>query len=330
VWDNTDGEVTRMQTLWRLFIELVGRLTSFRKQGTVDYTGIASVRGPEGFRMPVYRQPQATGQPLGYLEAGRYAPHFRATASRTWLEVTLPGGDKGWLRNDPDHVVVRVPDPELVTIVVDPGHGGSDTGAVANGIVEKEYNFDIAYWHLATRLQNNPRIHRIWLTRNGDETVSLAYRSDLANAAGAHLFVSVHLNSHLTTSRGTETYYKCGSEAGDPVREASKRAACLVHHRVKYWIEAWNSPSCPWFDRGVICRLISTTDRRSYYYVLRNTQIPAVLCEYLFISNPNEAHCLKDHTFRDNLAQATYEGIIEFLFGTDPGTGCTFKTFYGL
>ena len=207
---------------------------------------------------------------------------------------------------------------------------GSDTGAVGNGLVEKDLNFDIGYWHLRPRLESDGRIDQVWMTRTGDYDVSLAYRADLASASGANLFVSLHNNAHLISSRGTETYYKCGSEASEAVRIQSKRAACLVHSRVQEAIMQFGSPSCPWFDRGVICRMISLSDPRSYYYVLRNSTVPTLLVEFLFVSNPNEALCLGNHTFRDMMAEAVYSGITDALFTDLPGDSCNFKTYYGL
>lgn len=294
------------------------------------YVGIATVWGEPGFQMPVYRQPRPRGIPAGYLQAGQYAPHFTALYDLSWLEVTLHNGEKGWLQRNPAHVFVTLPDPSQVRLCIDPGHGGSDTGAVGNGLIEKDLNFDIAYWHLRPRLESDARVHLVWSTRTADEDVSLAYRADLASASGATLFVSLHNNSHLSSSQGTETYHKCGSEASAEVRAQSKRAACLVHSRVQEAITAFGSPGCPWIDRGVICRMISPSDPRSYYYVLRNSAVPTLLVEFLFVSNPNEAECLGNHTFRDMMAEAVYNGIVDALFTALPGANCNFKTYYGL
>ncbi|MFZ5825790.1 MAG: N-acetylmuramoyl-L-alanine amidase family protein [Bacillota bacterium] len=296
----------------------------------IDYVGIATVWGQPGYRAPVYPQPRPRGNPIGYLDAGQYAPHFTALIDRSWLEVTLMDGERGWLKNDPFHVFVTEPDPSRLRLCIDPGHGGSDTGAVGNGLVEKDLNLDIGYWHLRPRLESDGRIDRVWMTRTGDYDVSLAYRADLASASGANLFVSLHNNAHLISSRGTETYYKCGSEATEAVRIQSKRAACLVHSRVQEAIMQFGSPSCPWFDRGVICRMISLSDPRSYYYVIRNSTVPTLLVEFLFVSNPNEALCLGNHTFRDMMAEAVYSGITDALFTDLPGDSCNFKTYYGL
>lgn len=312
------------------FFDWLRRLFAILRGGSVPFVGIATVIGQPGFRAPLYPWPRARGLPVAFLAPGQYVPHFAATGDGAWLEVTLHSGDRAWLQNDPAHVDVTRPDPDRVRLCIDPGHGGTDGGAAGNGIVEKNINLDIAYNRLGSRLLADARIDRVWFTRTGDQDVSLAYRADLANAAGATLFVSVHNNAHLASSQGTETYYKCGTEGTAAVRDQSRRAACLVHQRLREQILRWGSVACPWVDRGVICRLLSQADQRSYYYVLRNTGVPAVLVECLFVSNPDEAACLAHATMRDFLAQGLYAGITDALFTTAPGMACNFKTFYGL
>lgn len=300
-------------------------------RGTLVYVGIAVVRGAPGFRMPVYRSPGDQGQPIGYIVNGGYVPHFRATDDHAWLEVTLHNADQGWLRNDPAHVTVVLPDPTRLRVCIDPGHGGSERGATAHGLVEKDINFDVVYWKLRPRLLADNRIERVWFTRNGDYDVSLQYRWDLANAAFAALFVSVHMNANPDPEvRGTETYFKCGTEATDPLVAESRRAACLTHLRLREEFNRWGSPTCPWVDRGVVCRLVSETDRRSHYYVLQNTNAPAILLECMYLTHPAEARCLANENFRDHLAQGISNGITDALFTAAPGDACNFRTLYGL
>lgn len=295
----------------------------------IDYVGIATVRGPIGFRLPVYQEAYAQGATLGYLIAGGYVPHFRATDEISWLEVTLHNGTTGWIRNDPAHVTVVQPDPGIVTVCIDPGHGGEEAGAVYFGLQEKAINFDIAFWKLNARLSADGRIGRIWYTRNGDYDVSLRYRWDLANASGANLFLSVHCNANPDPSiRGTETYFKCGAEATGELRENSRRAACLIHLRILAQIGSWGSVTCPPVDRGLICRLVSEEEPVSYYYVLENTYVPAVLTEIGYLSNRGEAYCLGSDPFRQFIAQGLYEGITAFLFTELPGTECRVTTLY--
>lgn len=287
----------------------------------INFVGIATVRGSSGFRLPVYEGSYGQGATVGYLIVGGYVPHFHATDELAWLEVTLHNGATGWIQNDPAHVTVVQPDPSIITVCIDPGHGGEDNGARYFGLVEKEINFDVAFWKLFPKLTADGRIGRIWYTRNGDYDVSLRYRWDLANASGANLFLSVHTNSHEdSTVRGTETYFKCGSEATVELRESSQRAACLIQTSVLARIGEWGSVTCPPVDRGLVCRLLSEEEPISYYYVLEKTYVPAVLTEIAYMSNPGEANCLGSNMFRSFVAQGLYDGIIAFLFTEQPGT----------
>lgn len=299
--------------------------TPLPEEGTLlQYAGIAVA----GTRVPVWAGPTESGSPVGYLVPGGYVPHFRATDDHAWLEATMHDGATAWLRNDPARVTVNLPDPTGVRLVIDPGHGGSEMGALASGLVEKDLNFDIAFWKLNPRLAADTRIERIWYTRNGDYDVSLRYRWDLATAAMAALFLSVHLNAAEDPRlRGTETFYKCGTEAGPVLAAHSRRAACLIHRRQQAAITA---AGCAWNDGGVICRRVSATDRRTYYYVLENANVPAVLTETLYLSNPDDARCLADNAFRDRLAQGLYNGVTDYLFGTAPGTDCRFRELTGI
>jgi len=198
-------------------------------------------------------------------------------------------------------------------------------------LVEKQIDFDIAYWRLGPRLVADRRIGRVWYTRNGDYDVSLRYRWDLANASFATLFVSVHANASPDPgSYGTETYPKCGAEATPVIAGRAGRAACLVHLRLMEQFNRYGVPTCPWVDGGVICRLVSPADPRSYYYVLQNTNVPAILSESAYVTNPAAAACLATDGLRDSLAQGLYDGITDALFTLAPEDGCTSRTVYGL
>lgn len=297
----------------------------------VEYVGIASVKVAAGSKWPVYEGSNGRGARIASLVPGGYVPHFRATDDRSWLEITLHDGRTGWISNDPRYITVTVPDPKVVTVCIDPGHGGKETGAQYFGLVEKVVNFDVAFWHLYPKLAADRRIGRIWYTRNGDYDVSLRYRWDLANASGCDLFLSIHSNaSSDPATRGMECYFKCGVEATNELRTASQRAACLVTQHALAKIQEFGSVNCPPVDRGLICRLLSPENPVSYYYVLENTYRPAALLEMAYMTNRGEAYCLGSRYFQESIADGIYAGIVATLFTDEPGTDCAVSTLYGI
>jgi N-acetylmuramoyl-L-alanine amidase len=197
-------------------------------------------------------------------------------------------------------------------VAVDAGHGGSDTGAVGvlppgtqtgltprsdkdgqTVIYEKDVTLDVAQ-RLDTFLQ--ARGFPTVMTRTQDlaggdvpsTTVGadLKARVDIANAAGARLFVSIHENALATTTQGTETFHFYYANPG------ARALAQLVHREV---VSALGLP-----DRGV---------KTAGFYVLKNTRMPAILVEGAFLSNPNEAVLLADPAIRQRLAEAVGTGV---------------------
>ncbi|MDD5447714.1 MAG: N-acetylmuramoyl-L-alanine amidase [Actinomycetota bacterium] len=182
-------------------------------------------------------------------------------------------------------------------ICIDPGHGGSDPGAVSNGVNEKDVNLDVA---LRTRALLQQLGFEIVMTRESDVYVSLEERCRVANACGAYVFVSIHTNAHTsTTAEGTETYCYYSSEKG-------RELATSVHKEV---VKRINRK-----DRGV---------KEASYYVLSNTNMPAALLEAAFLTNPEEARLLLNPDFRQRIAEGISAGVEAYVSGStsviDPG-----------
>jgi N-acetylmuramoyl-L-alanine amidase len=179
------------------------------------------------------------------------------------------------------------------TICIDPGHNkfSADAGAEGNGLCEQDLTLDISL-HLKPLLEYNG--FAVVLTREGDfvkgphQTVkqSLQARCNIANKAGADLFLSIHVNAGGGT--GTEIYALPGGQA-------EKLAGILLY----YLIQQAN-----WANRGV------KTNRN--FYVLVNTKMPAVLTENGFIDNPSDVAKLSSPGFRKSLARAHAKGICDF------------------
>lgn len=175
-----------------------------------------------------------------------------------------------------------------VLVCLDPGHGGNDTGALENGVVEKDINLEIA---LRTRRLLESRGYRVIMTRETDTAASLAQRVATANTAGAAVLVSIHNNARPPDAAGTTTYCYRGSESG-------KRLALDVQHEV---VSSIGRP-----DRGI---------RESNLYVVRNAGMPAALLEGVFLTDRSEAALVALPAFRQKIAEGTAAGVETFLQG---------------
>lgn len=178
----------------------------------------------------------------------------------------------------------------MALIVIDPGHGGHDSGAVGSRSKEKDNVLNVAK-RLKTLLEKHG--HDVSLTRSTDKFISLSGRASFANQLGADYFVSLHNNSAANKSAtGFETFIYNGS-VSSKTREFQK----YVHDEIANNIGIR--------DRG---------KKRANFAVLRLTNMVAILIEYAFISNKNDEDILINQV--DELAQWTCNGIVRALGGT--------------
>ena len=169
-------------------------------------------------------------------------------------------------------------------IMIDPGHSGTDPGAVGpSGVKEKDINLAVAErLHL---LMADAGIEA-YMTRIGDVEVPLAKRTELANSINADYFISIHANAATSpTAHGTETYHYPGSAKGRALAEEVQR-------------ELVNATGLA--NRGV---------KEASFYVLRATVMPAILVELAFLSNPDEEKLLTSSEFQNICARAIWEGV---------------------
>ena len=171
-------------------------------------------------------------------------------------------------------------------VVLDPGHGGYDPGAVGFGLKEKDLNLILAR-EVAERLSGL----EVLLTRDRDVFVSLAGRVDLSRRAGASLFLSLHVNAG--GGRGFESFVKSG--AGDSLFNLQR----VLHERIMEALRPWKIT-----DRGL---------KQAAFYVLRHNPRSAVLIESLFIDNDREANLWRDKKFIEDLARGVAGGILAAL-----------------
>lgn len=188
------------------------------------------------------------------------------------------------------------------TIIIDPGHGAHDPGAVANGLKEKDINLSVA---LKVKSLFQDTGFNIALTRESDVFVSLSDRVNFAKKMNGNVFVSIHTNAGGGT--GTETYYYSAA-ATNPYVEKSKKLAQCIQKRL---VEAWNAA-----DRGV---------KKGNLHVLRENNMPAVLVELGFIDRKEDAEKLGSPYWQEKAAKAIYLGILDYYASE---SGLNFQPLY--
>jgi len=176
----------------------------------------------------------------------------------------------------------------MIKLVIDPGHGGKDPGAAGNGLKEKDLNLDISK-RVAYRLSFYEV--DLTLTRTDDVDLSLDERCVIANKLQADYFCSIHTNAGGGT--GFESYIYTNA-----ARETENYRS-VIHDMVADYLR-----KSGFVDRG---------KKRADFAVLRNTDMPAVLLENLFIDNPKDAKRLKSASFRNGLAYQIALGLVKAL-----------------
>ncbi len=188
------------------------------------------------------------------------------------------------------------------SVVIDAGHGGYDPGAITQqGLYEKEINLQVAK-KVADLLA--PGVIHVTLTRDEDEDyvpnglqgkttkkqTDLNYRISMAAEAKADLFVSLHVNAEAGGQKsGAETFFYEGSASGKKLAETIQQELIKI----------------PGMNR----RIAKPAD----FYVLRNTEMPAVIVELGYLSNPLERKKLQQSWYQAQLAQAVAKGIARYL-----------------
>jgi len=218
-------------------------------------------------------------------------------------------------------------------IVIDPGHGGIELGAVGpGGLREKEVTLDLA--RRLRRLLQKDRGVSVVLTRDEDRVVGLDERTAIANYNRATLFLSIHLNaSRRASARGAETYFLSSDATDDEARtlaaleneasgvEGDKLPAAGEGLEMVLWDLAQNqymAESSALAERVQrhLNELTGIRDRgirQAPFRVLMGATMPAILVEVGFISNPEEEEVFKDAEYRDRNAQAIAAAVREFL-----------------
>jgi N-acetylmuramoyl-L-alanine amidase len=217
----------------------------------------------------------------------------------------------------------------LATVVIDPGHGGAESGAVGpSGLLEKELTLEIAR-SLRNRLRQRLPV-KVVLTRDEDAHLPLDTRSAIANQNKADLFISIHINSYMgNEARGAETYFlsmeasdsqaartaalenSVGEEAEDEALydlqlilwDLAQSYHLAASQRVANLIQQELNTTLGLRDRGV---------KQAPFRVLMGAAMPAVLVELGFLSNPEEESRLRNPRYRAELVEALVRAISRF------------------
>jgi len=215
------------------------------------------------------------------------------------------------------------------TIIIDPGHGGKDPGAMAFGLKEKEIVLAVA--RKLRHILQEKYDYTVLMTRDRDVFLPLEERTALANTAGADLFISIHVNAHPDKSaHGVETFYLNLATNSEAMRVAARENATSTHNisemqdiladlmqnskilessRLAQFVQAnlvsgLNGSSYATRDLGV---------KQAPFYVLIGAEMPAVLAEISFITNPKEARLLASPDYQEEIARQIAAGISAYV-----------------
>lgn len=191
-------------------------------------------------------------------------------------------------------------------VIIDPGHGGHDPGASEKDLIEKNMALQLGKM-IADRLTQQYNVD-VRMTRDTDRFIELSERANYANQLGADYFVSIHHNR--AGGNGFESYIYPGTQNG-----AAGQMQKTVHNEIMAFMSKYNVR-----DRG---------RKQANFAVLRETRMPAILLEYLFVDHIEDAKRLRDQTFMQGAAQATVVGIAKAMslptkannVGNERGTG---------
>lgn len=226
--------------------------------------------------------------------------------------------------------LIRALGLKIGKIVVDAGHGGHDTGTIGpNGLEEKDLVLDVAL-KLGKLLENKLGAEVVY-TRDDDTFIPLETRTAIANKEQADLFISIHANSSDDpTARGVETYYLNFTSRADALEVAARENAVSeksIHElqdlvkkialkekigesrefasdvqRSLYSGLSAKSPNLR--NRGV---------KKAPFVVLIGANMPSILAEISFVSNPDDAKKLKTNDYRQRIADSLYKGVFKYV-----------------
>jgi N-acetylmuramoyl-L-alanine amidase len=231
-----------------------------------------------------------------------------------------------------DRSLIRALGLKIGKIVVDAGHGGHDTGAIGtNGLMEKDLVLDVAL-KLGRMLENRLGAEVVY-TRDDDTFIPLETRTAIANKEQADMFISIHANySGDRAARGVETYYLNFTSSPDALEVAARENAVSeksihelqdlvkkialkekIEESREFAADVQNS-----LYAGLSAKNTGIRNRgvkKAPFVVLIGANMPSILAEISFVSNPTDAKKLKTSEYRQRIAESLYKGINKYISG---------------
>ena len=218
---------------------------------------------------------------------------------------------------------------KVKTIVLDPGHGGHDPGAVAFGQQEKYLALDIAKRLQKVFKQHRPDI-RVLMTREDDVFIPLAERPELARRMGADLFISIHLNAHVQERfSGVETYFLNLTTDASALQVAARENAMGtmqvgdLNQILRDLLRDTNIVESSRLANDLQDSLVNNLRenarvknlgvKQAPFMVLVGSDVPGVLVEAGFLTNRKENKRLRDSSYRDQVAEGIYAGLRKYI-----------------
>ena len=263
--------------------------------------------------------------------AARSSKLARSGSGKTQLALARPMRE-AQPTSDGDRSLIRTLGLKIGKIVIDPGHGGHDTGTIGpNGLLEKDLVLDVSRRLgklLAARLGA-----QVVFTRRDDTFIPLETRTSIANQEQADLFVSVHANSsHDPDARGVETYYLNFTSSPEALEVAARENAASdksIHElqdlvkkiALKEKIDEsreFASDVQGALHTGLAVRNPGERNRgvkKAPFVVLIGANMPSILAEISFLSNPGDERRLRTPEYRQRIAESLYRGISHYIDG---------------
>ncbi len=266
---------------------------------------------------PAAREPAATSGKRGKAAAKKKTPEPVAGHE---AQPTAKG----------ERSLIRALGLKIGRIVVDAGHGGHDTGTIApNGLLEKDLVLDVAL-RLGKLLEARMGAEVVY-TRDDDSFIPLETRTAIANQNEADLFISIHANSSSDSSaRGIETYYLNFTTSADALEVAARENAVSeksihelqdlvkkialkdkIEESREFAVDVQQALYNGLANRGLRNRGV----KKAPFIVLIGANMPSILAEISFVSNPADAKRLKTPEYRQKIAESLYRGTAKYVSG---------------